>query len=112
MLQGGTLNPIVNYTYSIDNGLNFQTSNTFTNVLSGDHIVVILEGGGCTYTETVTITTTVAITWNEANSTISNVSAAGLMNASISPVFDGGLGNLTYVWSGPNVGWHYRSKHS
>ncbi|WP_282053712.1 T9SS type A sorting domain-containing protein [Maribacter luteus] len=101
---GGTLDPNPNYSYSIDNGVNFQNSNVFTDVPVGDHIVVIEEDGGCTYTQMATITSTPSITWDEAGSTITDVSAQGLSDGSIEPVFNGGLGNLSFVWTGPNVG--------
>ncbi|WP_273273895.1 T9SS type A sorting domain-containing protein [Maribacter polysiphoniae] len=103
-ILGGTLDPNPNYSYSIDNGVNFQNSNVFTDVPVGDHYVVVLEDGGCTYTETVTIAPTPAITWDESSSIITNVSAQGLSNGSIEPVFNGGFGNLDFVWAGPNVG--------
>ncbi|MBD0779521.1 T9SS type A sorting domain-containing protein [Maribacter sp. ANRC-HE7] len=101
---GGTLDPNPKYRYSIDNGVNFQNFNVFTDVPVGDHIVVIEEDGGCTYTQMVTITSTPSITWDEASSTITDVSAQGLSNGSIEPVFNGGFGNLDFVWAGPNVG--------
>lgn len=101
---GGTLDPNPNYRYSIDNGVNFQNPNVFTDVPVGDHIVVIEEDGGCTYTQMVTITSTPSITWDESSSIITNVSAQGLSDGYIEPVFNGGLGNLDFVWAGPNVG--------
>ncbi len=106
---GGSFDPISNYRYSIDGGVNFQNTGTFNTVAEGDHEVVIEEDGGCSYNETVVIIETLAISWDAANSAINNISAPGLMDGSISPVFvggfDDGIGEMfTYSWLGPNVG--------
>jgi len=46
----GTLN------YSIDNGVTFQTSNSFTNLTSGSYIIVVKDANGCSSTQTQTLT--------------------------------------------------------
>ncbi len=108
-VAGGTLNPNPTYSYSVDDENNFEFSGTFTGISEGDHIVRIRENGGCILTQTVNIAATPAITWNEAASIVTNVSAEGLMDGAITPVFEGGFDDgiaprFRYLWSGPNVG--------
>jgi type IX secretion system substrate protein/SprB-like repeat protein len=43
------------FQYSIDGGANFQSSNIFNNLPGGDYDVVVTDGSGCTYEETVTV---------------------------------------------------------
>lgn len=49
------------YQYSIDNGLNFQNGNSFTNVTNGTYTVVVRDANGCTYTESVVVSGTVEL---------------------------------------------------
>ncbi len=44
-----------NYSFSIDGGVTFQSSNVFENLAPGDYEVIIQDGSGCDYTETVTV---------------------------------------------------------
>lgn len=39
--------------YSIDNGVNFQTSNYFSNLESGDYLLIVINDSGCSATMTV-----------------------------------------------------------
>ncbi|WP_282048526.1 T9SS type A sorting domain-containing protein [Maribacter aquivivus] len=108
-VMGGTLDPNPNYSYSIDSEDEYQLTGFFNDVSEANHIIRIREAGGCVYEETITITETEAITLNEAQSIIVNISADGQTLGSISPVFDGGFDDgigeqFTYVWSGLNVG--------
>ena len=48
--QGGT----GTYFYSID-GVNFQSSNTFSNLINGQYIILVKDTNGCAEYETVTV---------------------------------------------------------
>lgn len=107
--MGGTLDPISNYSYSIDGGMTFQNTGIFEDLALDSYDVVIEEDGGCRLTQTIAIIETDPITLNTATSVVNNISTAGLMDGSISPVFDGGFDDgigepFEYFWTGPNVG--------
>jgi len=107
--MGGTLNPTSNYSYSIDGGMTFQNTGIFEDLALDNYDVVIEEDGGCRLTRTIAITATDPITLNTITTVVNNVSAVGLMDGSISPVFEGGLDDgvgekFQFVWSGDNVG--------
>lgn len=53
------------YQYSIDNGLNFQTGNVFTNVTNGTYTVIVKDANGCTYSESIEVSGTVepSVVW-------------------------------------------------
>jgi PKD repeat protein len=50
--------------YSIDNGVTFQASNTFTNLCAGTYDIVVEDGSGCQAIDQVTITDPAAIVVN------------------------------------------------
>ncbi len=101
---GGILAPTSNYRYSVDNGTSFQNNNTFNDLPSGFYNIVIADDNNCTYTEAVTIVTTEEIILNTENTVINNVTAQGNSDGFISVEFNGGFGQLSYEWTGPNVG--------
>ena len=103
-VTGGTLNAPSNYTYSIDNGQNFQNAPDFIDLPQGIYEVVVSDDNNCVYTETVNITNTPEIVFDAVNSTSGNVSAQGNEDGFISPLFNGGFGQLSFSWTGPSVG--------
>ena len=79
--------------YSIDNGVTFQASNTFTGLGAATYNVVVEDANGCQATTTATLTDPAAVI-------ISNVAViaptCGLNNGSITIVAAGGTGSLQY----------------
>lgn len=53
------------FSYSIDNGISWSQNANFYRLVAGNYPVVVREAGGCTYSQTVTITETTAITFAE-----------------------------------------------
>ena len=85
-VSGGTLP----YSYSIDNGANFQAGNNFTNLSPGSYAIVVKDDLGCEATQQVSLnTTSVPTIIAGANQTI----CAG---ESITLTATGGV---SYVWS-------------
>ena len=54
---GGYVTSGTPYQYSINNGLSYQNSPMFTNLIGGTYNVVILDASGTTFTQTVTLIT-------------------------------------------------------
>ncbi|MEP2278699.1 SprB repeat-containing protein, partial [Maribacter sp.] len=105
-VTGGTLNTTPVYTYKIDDE-NPVFVGTFNDLEAGDYLITIIENGGCTHSETVTVETAKQIVLNTTESVINNISDEDFSDGSILPVFnyeDGTEGNFTYSWIGPNVG--------
>ncbi len=101
--NGGTPGTLPTYEYSIDNGVNWQTSTLFDGLIKGDYLVIIRDGNSC---EVVSATITV----NERFSTVPDViGLPGLItnptlidgnNGRIVIAISGGSGNYTnYVWT-------------
>ncbi|HWB62616.1 MAG TPA: SprB repeat-containing protein, partial [Chitinophagales bacterium] len=85
--NGGGIQPV---SYSIDNGTNYQSSNTFSNLLSGSYNVKVKDSLGCTATyagNPINITQPTAL-----NDSVSEV------DASCASVFDGVL--TVTAWGG------------
>jgi gliding motility-associated-like protein len=80
-------------TYSIDNGVTFQASNTFTGLPAGTYDIVLLDGNGCTAAQQVVLTTTPV-------PSITSVAVidptCGINNGSITITASGGTAPLTY----------------
>ena len=51
------------YTYSVDNGVTFQASNSFSGLTATTYNVVVMDGNGCQGTTTATITNPPAVTY-------------------------------------------------
>jgi PKD repeat protein len=81
------------YNYSIDNGITFQASGTFTGLSAAAYNVVVEDGNGCQATSIVTLT-------NIAGPNITNVATVdptcGASNGIITITASGGTGALTY----------------
>ncbi len=94
--------PSGSYSYSIDNGLNFQASPIFENLVEGSYTarVSIAENNNCDFIlPGVTITNSPGIFWDEPNTLITRASGAGATDGTIAPAFTGGTAPLTYQWS-------------
>ena len=103
------------YQYSID-GVNFQVSGTFENLLPGDHTITIRDDNGCTTTVPVTITQPVAALSATASST--NITGCyGWTNGTISITDQLGswaeiTGNYEYTidgWATSSLDPHFTS---
>jgi len=82
------------FQYSIDGGTNFQTSPMFDGLTAGDYDIVIQDGNGCDYSETVTIE---ECTLAFAVSVSNEMEPTGGMNGTIT--VDVSLGNGPYSYS-------------
>jgi PKD repeat protein len=72
------------------------TNATANNLPSGNYMVTVTDGGGCTSSANINITQPPAI----SASTSSTPASCGSSNGSASVVANGGTGNLTYLWTG------------
>jgi hypothetical protein len=87
------------FSYSIDSGLTFQSSNTFNNLSAGDYYITYMDGNGCINPNTSNY-------WIDINepdsfnysSIINNVSCDGLSDGSITinPI---GISSPSFLWS-------------
>ncbi len=79
--------------YSIDNGANFSTSNTFTGLASGNYQIVVRDDNGCEATQTVSLS-------NAGAPTIDNIVATETSctsdDGTITITASGGTGTLQY----------------
>ena len=73
-------------------------SNTIENLPAGDYNIAVLDAEGCPANATITIT-------EPAEFSVSliptNESTAGMMDGSVESSITGGVGTLTYNWTGP-----------
>ena len=97
--NGGTLP----YTYSIDNGLNYQTSATFNNLTAGTYNIIVQDYNGCTDSVSVQVTEPDSVT-NLSSITIP--SCNGYQDGSITITSNGGT--LPYTYSIDN-GLNYQT---
>jgi len=67
---------------------------TAANLVAGTYTCMVTDAGGCTQSQTLTLTNPADIT-----ETISSVPVCGLHNGSASATANGGTGTLTYSWT-------------
>ncbi len=90
------------YMYSIDNGINFQSSASFINLEANSYTITVQDNQGCL---TSSLTPILIIEPLELNIIINeqrSVSAANASDGAITITPTGGSGNYSYSWSGPN----------
>ncbi|HCA82465.1 MAG TPA: hypothetical protein DEP18_01665 [Flavobacteriales bacterium] len=83
--------------YSLD-GSAFQTSNTFTGVTGGHHIIVVQDQVGCSSSDDITITEPAEII--VGTSINDHVSCFGYNDGSVSVNAAGGIGQIVYSLNG------------
>ena len=79
--------------YSIDNGVNFQASNVFTNICAGTHVLVVTNTIGCLEYSTATVTEPLPLVVN-VNTT--NLSCYDVCNGEIDITATGGTTPMQY----------------
>lgn len=85
------------YTYSIDGGVTFQASNTFSNLIPGSYTITFQDAIGCSGTKAGTITSSTGIT---GTATASQTSCPGASNATITATSGSGTAPFTYSIDG------------
>ena len=104
---GGTSN----YQYSIDNGSNYQASNTFTGLGTGSYTIKVKDAHNCTvtYTSNPVVITEPSSTVSISNAVGTNLSCSGGLTGIITVTATGGTGALQYsadngaTWTSSNV---------
>lgn len=83
--------------YSINNGVTYQSSNTFSNLGAGNYNIIVKDAGGCLGYKTIVITQPTPIT---ATYSTLNVYCSGQQSGSIIVQASGGVGALSYSLDG------------
>jgi gliding motility-associated-like protein len=81
--------------YAID-GINFQSSTTFSNLAAGNYTITVRDANNCTATVAATINEPAAININLVGQT---AASCGLCDGSANITASGGAGGFTYQWS-------------
>jgi len=92
------------YTYSIDNGVTFQGSPSFSLLSAGNYDLVVEDANGCQITGTQLVTEPTEVVFNPF--TIDSASCYGVCDGTVTANVSGGtvLGNYSYNWSGGIAG--------
>lgn len=83
--------------YSINGGVTYQSSNTFTNLASGSYTLIVKDAGGCLGYTTINITQPNAILAFYGSL---NVSCSGANNGTLNIIAWGGVGPFQYSLNG------------
>lgn len=86
------------YTYSIDNGVTFQASGSFTGLTANSYNIVIEDASGCQTTSTETVNGTGAATINSITESIS-LACNGDCNGELVANVTGGILPYVYAWT-------------
>lgn len=83
--------------YSINGGITYQSSNTFSGLAAGTYTIIVRDAGGCLGYTTITITqpTQIGAHYNSLN-----VTCHGASNGTITVLASGGTGALQYSLNG------------
>ena len=85
------------YTYSIDGGVTFQASGTFTNLGTGSYNIVVQDQSGCQGTDVASLANTSGPSLAESHN---DVSCGGASDGDITITGSGGSGGLQYSIDG------------
>lgn len=88
------------FSYSID-GVNFQDDSTFTDLSSGDYMVIVMDGTGCTTPQSVTVNEPDVLDISVEN--IMDNACANDNQGSASLIVTGGNGEITYMIDGQEM---------
>ncbi len=91
------------FEYAIDDGLGFQTNNTFTGLAPRQYVVTVRDDLGCEFNTTVNVVQAGTPIVNELTTIVTNASSATSIDGSIVLEFETDPTNYTYSWSGPGV---------
>ena len=84
------------YNFSNNNGVNYQASNTFNNLVSGNYSFLISDNNGCLGSALAELTEPLAIT---SSTSATDVSCYGYCDGSVSVTASGGTTPYYYNWS-------------
>ena len=86
------------FRYSINNGLNYQLSNTFTGLVAGTYTVTVVDANGCAgfVTKLITQPLALSVLTNNIQST-----CFGASTGAVTITATGGSGGFGYSWTGP-----------
>ena len=93
-----TINGTAPYTYSIDNGVNFQTNNTFT-VAAGTYNIRIKDANDCIKDTTITVSQPALLS---ATNSSNNATCSTIPNGQITVTAAGGTSPFSYSIDGTN----------
>lgn len=89
------------YMYSSNNGATYQSSQILSGVSGGNHLIVVKDANGCTFTDTVTLVSPPIITITTDN--IVNVACEGDINGEIHVTASGGTPSYSYRLNGGSI---------
>lgn len=102
VMSGGT----PGYTYDWSGPGNFSSSNAdLSNLVAGSYTLVVTDANGCTLEQDITLEGPPPITVEAHADTLpsgSHISCHGANDGAITATVEGGVGQLTWQWSGPN----------
>ena len=104
-VSGGTPFPSgPEYKYHINDGFNnYQSDPEFINLPPRTYIVTIRDASGCEYSETVEITQAVAPVLDQTNTIITNPTAVGEADGTITLAFISDASDYSYEWIGTGI---------
>ncbi|MDW8273824.1 MAG: gliding motility-associated C-terminal domain-containing protein, partial [Chitinophagales bacterium] len=88
------------FQYSINNGLNYQTSNTFNGLTAGNYFLVVRDALGCTQTYSANPVVITQPTQVVASSVSQDASCSGVFDGQITVSASGGTPPYTYSLNG------------
>lgn len=86
------------YQYSINNGVTFQASGSFTGLVAGSYNIVVQDPSGCQTPGSETVNGTGAATINSISETTS-LACNGDCNGQLTASVSGGVAPLVYTWT-------------
>jgi len=91
-------NGVPSYTYSID-GSAYQAGGDFGSLTPGDHVVSVMDAGGCPADTTITITEPAVFSF--ALDTVIHMACYGTNTGAINITATGGTTPYSFAWTGP-----------